>query len=66
MYVPQRSFCPTRYHAGGVTIYMSQGFGQLLTIDSESLFAPIDVWVDAKYSDTKVEYYTDGCIDARW
>jgi hypothetical protein len=55
------------YYGGDLTTYVSEGFGQLQTTDSES-HRPISstyVKVYAKYPDGQVKFYKDGYTDAR-
>ena len=55
------------YYGGDLTTYISQGFGQLQTTDSESHqpIASTYVKVYAKYPDGQVKFYKDGYTDAR-
>ncbi len=55
------------YYGGDLTTYVSDGFGQLQTTDSES-HRPIPatyVKVYAKYPNGQVKFYKDGYTDAR-
>ena len=55
------------YYGGDLTTYISQGFGQLQTTDSESHLpiASTYVKVYAKYPNGQVKFYKDGYTDAR-